>query len=87
MKKNEKILLIIAIFMSVLIFFLFCGLVSWIIFYPQFSLERDGQLGVPIYSIEDLRGNFELLWAKTDLESTIPSNRNCFGSVSNGHGS
>ena len=76
MKKNEKILLFIAIFMSVLIFFLFCGLVSWIIFYPQFSVDRDGKLGVPIYSIEDIRGNFELLWTMPDLESTIPSNRN-----------
>ncbi len=75
MKKKGKILLLIAIFMSVLISFLFFGLVSWIIFYPQFNVDRDGQLGVPIYSIED-SGNFELLWTKADLESTIPSNRN-----------
>jgi hypothetical protein len=83
MKKNGKILLFIAISISVLIFFLFCGLVGWMLFYAQFNIDRDEQLGVPIYSIEEISGSFELLWMKPDLESTIPSNRSNLTAIDN----
>lgn len=85
MKNNKLTLLLLAIMASAIFFLLvsFCLSTGWFLLSSIIPINRDKQLGTPMYSIGETSENFNLLWETSDLVTTIPTNRSNLTAVSN----